>query len=263
MAKRLTKAEREEEKREKERLEIIKRGPVITLSNAVVNSAQTLTLSEKRLVMLAVSKIDSRMGRADSFRVVTKIRADEYAETFQVDTNTAYEQLKGAADHLYKRSVISKEIDARGRPVITKMRWIGRVKYHTGEGWIEMAFHYEIVPHLFELKRRFTSYHLSQAQAFRSLNSWRLLEMLMQYKDTGWWEIDIDRFNDAMEATDIQRQNFNNIKRRIIEPAIKELAEKDGWSIAWTPIKAGRKVRALRFEFRRGTQERLPLSISS
>jgi plasmid replication initiation protein len=38
---------------------------------------------------------------------------------------------------------------------------------------------------------------------------------------------------------------------------VKELTEKDGWLIAWTPIKAGRKVTALRFEFKRDPQGRL------
>lgn len=37
----------------------------------------------------------------------------------------------------------------------------------------------------------------------------------------------------------------------MIEPAVKELTQKDGWSITWTPIKAGRRVKAVRFEFGR------------
>ena len=48
-------------------------------------------------------------------------------------------------------------------------------------------------------------------------------------------------------------------KRRIIEPAVKELTEKDGWLIEWTPIKAGRRVKAVRFVFKRDPQARLPL----
>jgi plasmid replication initiation protein len=60
-----------------------------------------------------------------------------------------------------------------------------------------------------------------------------------------------------MEATEKQQSDFNNIKRRIIEPAIKELTEKDNWIIKWQPIKSGRKVTALRFDFERNPQERL------
>jgi plasmid replication initiation protein len=60
-----------------------------------------------------------------------------------------------------------------------------------------------------------------------------------------------------MDATEKQRENFANIRRKIIEPAVKELVEKDGWIIQWRPIKAGRKVRALRFDFMRDPQLRL------
>jgi plasmid replication initiation protein len=62
-----------------------------------------------------------------------------------------------------------------------------------------------------------------------------------------------------MEVTEKQAANFNNIKRRIIEPAIKELMEKDGWLIDWKPIKRGRKVAQLQFRFARNPQGQLPL----
>jgi len=40
----------------------------------------------------------------------------------------------------------------------------------------------------------------------------------------------------------------------MIEPAIKELTEKDGWLIQWEPVKTGRKVGSLRFTFMRNPQ---------
>ena len=76
----------------------------------------------------------------------------------------------------------------------------------------------------------------------------------MRFESTGWAEYSIEDFAAAMDATEKQRANFNNIKRRIIEPAVKELGDKDGWLIHWRPIKAGRKVAAVRFEFRRDPQ---------
>jgi plasmid replication initiation protein len=40
----------------------------------------------------------------------------------------------------------------------------------------------------------------------------------------------------------------------MIEPAVKELTEKDGWLIQWEAVKAGRKVKAIRFTFMRNPQ---------
>ena len=103
----------------------------------------------------------------------------------------------------------------------------------------------------------FTSYQLKQASALRSVHSWRLLELLLRFASTGWAEYTVEDFCTSMDATEKQKQNFAKVRTQIIEPAIKELTEKDGWIIDWQPIKAGRRVAKLRFTFKRDQQERL------
>ena len=68
-------------------------------------------------------------------------------------------------------------------------------------------------------------------------------------------EYTIEDFCTSMEATEKQKQNFAKIRTKIIEPAVKELIEKDGWLIEWKPIKTGRKVSKLRFDFKKNPQE--------
>ena len=95
--------------------------------------------------------------------------------------------------------------------------------------------------------------------SLRSVYSWRLLELLTRFESTGTAEYTIEDFCASMEATEKQAADFAAVRRKIIEPAVKELTEKDGWLIQWQPIKAGRKVKALRFTFMRDPQGRLPL----
>ncbi len=137
--------------------------------------------------------------------------------------------------------------------------WVSACEYAEGMGYVKLYFTSRIAPHLLQLKGKFTSYKLAQANALRSIYSWRLLELLSQFKSTGWRQIPIAEFCHAMEATEKQRNDFAAIRRKIIEPAVKELIEKDGWLIEWQPIKEGRKVAAIRFEFRRDPQGRLDL----
>jgi plasmid replication initiation protein len=139
------------------------------------------------------------------------------------------------------------------------MHWVGRATYQKGEGWVELAWWPELIPHLTGIKQQFTTYQLKQASALRSIYSWRLLELLTRFKSTGIAEYSIDDFATAVDATLKQRQNFAKIRTQIIEPAIKELNEKDGWKIEWKPVKAGRKVKAVRFTFERDPQGRLQL----
>ena len=107
------------------------------------------------------------------------------------------------------------------------------------------------------LRQQFTSYQLQQANALRSIYSWRLLELLTRFKSSGVAEYSIEDFATSMNATDKQRADFAAIRRKIIEPAVKELVEKDGWLIEWVPVKAGRKVAGVHFEFKRDPQGRL------
>lgn len=230
----------------------------INISNALTTSAQGLTLAEKRVMMFAVGKLDSFKRDGGTPTGVIKLSAHEYAELFDVDADTAYNQLKSAGDSIFNRYIRFFEEGRKG-PVEVKLRWVSSARYSPGEGWIALRFTPEVAPHLLELNGTFTKYKLAQASALRSIYSWRLLELLSQYASTGWRQIELDEFHHAMEATEKQRENFAAVRRKIIEPAVKELREKDGWLIDWTPIKTGRKVTALRFEFKRSPQGSLPL----
>jgi len=235
----------------------------VTMSNALTRAGHGLTLSEKRLVAMSASRLDSRSTVPFGVEPVTCITAAEYAEEFGVDMNTAYDQMQEAAKQLYHRSITFYEPAYRrnGKPLpptCVTMRWVGQIKYQKKEGYVKLYWWYKLVPHLLGLKQRFTSYQLQQASALRSIYSWRLLELLMHFKSTGTAEYTIEDFCTSMDAPP-SLSDFGQIKRRIIEPAIKELTEKDNWLIQWLPIKAGRKVKAVRFTFMRNPQYQLPL----
>lgn len=230
------------------------------MSNALARSAQGLSLVEKRAVALALGKTDSMsvplLAQASVRGWEIKLTAEEYADAWGVDMSTAYVQLKEAGDALMNRQVHIKTMTKRGEK-ITKINWCGKCTYHQGEGWIEVAFTHFVAPHLLGLRTKFTSYKLEQAGALRSLYAWRLLELLTSWQGTGVWNVDVEDFADAVEAPESFRKDFAQLRRRVIEPAVKELREKDNWLIEWKPIKAGRRVSSLCFRFARNPQQSL------
>ena len=236
----------------------------ISMTNALTRAGHGLTLAEKRLVACGVSKLDSRRVYPAGEVPTTRITAMEYADLFNVDIDTAYDQLQAAAKLLYQRSITFFEAAHRRNdkplpPTKVAMRWVGQVHYQKGEGWVELYWWPKLLPHLTGLRKQFTTYQLQQASALRSAHSWKLLELLTRFESTGWAEYTVEDFAASMDATEKQRENFNNIRRRIIDPAVKELTEKDGWLIQWIPIKVGRKVAKLRFTFMRNPQKLLPI----
>jgi len=236
----------------------------ISMSNALTRAGHGLTLAEKRIVGCALSKLDSRKALPPGSVPTTKITAAEYAEAFAVDLDTAYNQLQDAAKQLYNRSITFYEAASKrsGKPLPptrVQMRWVGQVKYQKGEGWVELHWWPALLPQLTGLRTKFTMYQLQQASALRSVYSWRLLELLTRFEGTGWLEISIEDFAQSMDATEKQLSDFAAIRRKIIEPAVKELTAKDGWLIQWRPVKRGRKVGGLRFDFKRDDQLALAL----
>lgn len=235
----------------------------ITMSNALTRAGHGLSLPEKRVVFLAMSKIDPRKPLPlDADGIYTsRITAAEYAKLAECEMHTAYEALKDASKVLYSRSITffqpaHKRKERKGSALVqVHMRWVGEVHYHAGEGWAEILWWPKLLPHLMGMRTQFSSYKLQQATALRSIYSWKLLELLNRFIDketgAGWAEYTIEDFATSMEATEKQRADFGKMRTKMIEPAVKELTEKDGWSITWEPIKAGRRVKALRFEFER------------
>jgi plasmid replication initiation protein len=234
----------------------------VTMSNALIRAGHGLSLAEKRIVCAAVAKLYSEQVPRPGTLMTTQVTAAEYAAIADCDMPTAYQALQTAAKNLFERRLTFFEPAYKRngqplKPVRVDMRWVGRCKYNEGAGMVELAWWPELLPSLMGLKKQFTSYQLKQAYALRSVYSWRLLELLTRFKSTGVAEYTIEDFATSMDATEKQKADFNNIRRRMIEPAVKELTEKDGWIIDWEPLKRGRKVAAVRFHFARSPQAAL------
>ena len=85
-------------------------------------------------------------------------------------------------------------------------------------------------PYLFELSGQFTQYQLKQAAVQESLHSRRLLELFRNRcggndKD-GWLSMPIEEFCMQWNPRKVTEKNFQLLRKRIIEPAVKELTEK-------------------------------------
>lgn len=234
----------------------------VNMNNALTNAAHRLTLTEKRIMMFAVAKIDSHKAIDLRMDLKVLITASEFSKVYRVAMNTAYSELDVAVRKLYERTIgfsVARKKGYEGKDE----RWITGKHYHSGEGWVEIHVNKRILPLLTLLRGQFVSYKLKQASALRSVYAWRLLELLSQFKKTGWRQDDIADFATMMGAKETYANNFAQLRRWVIEPAVKELTEKDGWEISWEPLKAGRKVVALRFEFRHSPQQKLPLGVTA
>lgn len=226
----------------------------VVVSNSVARAAQGLTLVEKRILFCGIAKLSGVN------REIT-LTAEEYANTFDTDIKNAYGQLKKGAESFRKKYLRFQVRD--GKSVGTAVvNWLQGYLYFDKEGYVKFRFSEYITPFLFELEKEFTKYQLKQATALRSVHSWRLLELFEQHNQIDkdgyrWLKISIDEFHHAMETPESYKTTFGLLRKYLIEPAVKELQEKDYWIIQWSGIKQGRKIAVLEFRFKRDPQQHL------
>ncbi|NCQ40296.1 replication initiation protein [Shewanella vesiculosa] len=214
---------------------------LITKHNALVEASYKLTLNEQRLILFCISKIDPRkpLAKDNSFT----ISASEFSETFGIDEKNAYKELEKASKTLSERWIKTYKHGEK-----EKFRWIFGMIYHKNEGKLTLGFSPWIEPYLTKLYKQFTSYKLAQVSKLKSIYSIRLFEFINQFKKTGKLSIDIEKFKERLELKS-GYSRFYNLKKRVIEPAVKELSEKSNISIDWKPIKSGRNTKQLEFTF--------------
>jgi len=226
----------------------------VSMSNLVARAAHGLNLAEKRLVALGLVQFDSAVpGRRADFRPNSgwqmRVRAAEYAEAFGVDPTTAYEQLRVAAEVLFDRHVRYLVPGKRG-DIEKKYRWVSSCHYAPGEGYVELNFSPEIVPHLANLSDQLTTYKFRHAAGFDSVYAWRLFDYLKSFEKDGGVTVDIERFWFVMEPPMSCRKDFKVLRVRVIEPSVAAIRAKAGMLVDWEPVRSGgRRVTGLTFRF--------------
>jgi plasmid replication initiation protein len=237
----------------------------VSMSNRLARAAHGLNLAEKRLIALCLSATDSASNNSLSKATTginqgwrMRITALEYAEAFDLDPTTAYEQIKAAAEKLFERYVRYEIRTPHSKPVEKKFRWVSSSTYAPGDGHVELNFTPEIAPHLLGLRKHFTSYRLRQAAAFDSVYTWRLFELLKSWQSTGLFVTTIEDFWDVMEAPPSCRKDFKALRTRVIEPSVKALHIKANLLVEWKPLRAGsRRVTGLEFHMSSNPQVNL------
>ncbi len=224
-----------------------RKSELVTQANALVEASYKLTLEEKRLIIGAITKINPKKEVPKSITIT----AEYYADTFDLDINSAYQQLKDACNRLYERTIdlssASRQKD--GKVEKDDMRWVYRRKlYERGQGKATIYFSPDLMPYLGELQKSFTSYKLESVKHLKRFYSIRLYELCMQYMDFGSRWITIESFREMFCLED-KYNKFAELRRNVIDPAINEINDNTDINITYNLEKKGNKVVKIWFNF--------------
>ena len=214
--------------------------------------SSTLTLNEKRLVLCAASLIDPRKPLPKDGYLT--IRADTFADVFGLDVKHAYEALDDAATKLFDRDIRRY---TKGK-LVERMRWVFHVKYKEGQGCVELGFSPTVLPHLTMLNKEFTSYQLKQIGNLSSFYAVRLYELMSQFLKLGERECTLDQLRQMLDLGE-KYQNVKDLRRRVLDPALKELNRSTDLAVVAEPRRKGRKIVGFSFTITKNDQMALQL----
>lgn len=225
------------------------RKELVVKDNALINASYNLSLVEQRLVLLAV--IEARnSGKGISSNDPLCIHAESYITQFNVHRNGAYKALKEACKDLFVRQFSYEEERKRGLAKVTS-RWVSEIAYIDNAGCVELIFAPAIIPLITRLEKHFTSYELEQVSNLTSAYSVRLYEILIAWRSTGKTPIiDLAELRTKIGVLDDEYSKVADLKKRVIEPSIRQINEHTDIRVTYEQHKSGRNITGLSFKFK-------------
>jgi len=211
-------------------------------SSFLIKATQPLGVPAKRVLLMLIAQINPKQQN-NSLELT--ILADDYRRLTGVTGGMAYEDLKAGAKELRQTDLEFK--DDRWTAVTGI---IERFKYEEGEAELKATFPKELKPHLFNLvKKGYAQMLLSDVMTMRSMHSIRVFELLMMWKETGLYIVDVTQFREVLAIED-KYLAFSDLRKYVIEKSIGEINEKSRYTASYKLIKKGRKVSKIHFHFK-------------
>ena len=223
---------------------------IVVQSNQLIDASYSLSVNEKRLVMLAATKFNSKNSAPLS---PVRIYVSEFVNHFNIDKNSAYRELKSAVDSILTKPV---RIYNQDEDKVIKLAWLIASEYKKSDGsHVDVIFSPLITPFLFELKNNFTSVDFEYASKLNTTFSVRLYEWLKSVQHLHSYKInhavvkefDIEWMKDRTKINGYPRWgDFNDY---VIKPAVDKINANTDISVFYEPVKTGRKVTAVKFNY--------------
>ena len=222
---------------------------IVVKDNALINASYNLDLAEQRLILLAI--VEAReSGKGINTNDPLVVHAESYAHQFNVHKNTAYTTLKNACNALFLRQFSYQEKSSSNIEYI-KSRWVSEIRYIENEAVVKLIFAPAIVPLITRLEEHFTKYELQQISNLSSAYAIRLYELLIAWRSTGKTPIfELADFRKKVGVDETDYAIISDLKKRVLDIAIKQLNEHTDITVQYEQHKKGRSIYGFSFSFK-------------
>nr|VFJ62517.1 MAG: Protein involved in initiation of plasmid replication [Candidatus Kentron sp. FM]VFJ62957.1 MAG: Protein involved in initiation of plasmid replication [Candidatus Kentron sp. FM]VFK14316.1 MAG: Protein involved in initiation of plasmid replication [Candidatus Kentron sp. FM] len=217
---------------------------IVTQANKLATASYTLTLEEKRIILLMASLI-RRDDEDFKDYVIPIIELQKY---LGLRNKNFYERLRDICKKLRSRPVSINQHNGDW----LEIGWIDSAEYKSaknnelGYSCLILSFSPKMKPYLLQLKEQFHSYMLSNVANLKSIYSIRIYEILVSFRRKGKVVLEVDSLRKMLQV-EHKYLNFKDFRNRVIIPSQRELQEKSDLCFEFVEIKKGRRVHEVQF----------------
>lgn len=216
--------------------------------NLLVESSYKMTLPEKRLMILGMSKLNPdslKKGEVKGTPEIT-ITVEDWRQVFPKDLNP-YRNITDAADKLLGRQW---RVDLEGGGY-RRGNWFSICDYKRGEAYVRLRFTTETALHLYSFATRFISARLDLIGKLTSFNQIRLYELFYRYspasKGSGYMVVELDDLRTKLQLQETYPL-WNDFNRKVLAPSIRAINKHTNTEVTVIKtLRKGRKVHTLHF----------------
>lgn len=231
---------------------------LIKKANDLIESRYKFDIWETRIFLSVLSQI----RKDDREFHVYRIRYRDVIKQFGLKSGDSYAYLRdGAKNLMEKKFVVNYEEKGVGREKLYHILRSVDVMQDGEQGkqgavsneYIDVVVEDMMRPLLLQLQKNFTAYDLENVKEL-GVYPIRVYELLKQYQKIGHRKLDVLEMKRMFEVENKYRM-FGDFNRWVIRPAVRDINKSTDLLVTDTEkIKAGRKVVALRFSFRKKTE---------
>lgn len=223
---------------------------LVVQSNDLITAKYELDIDGFRALTLFLSKVNQRLENPGW----VSFTAHEFQVTFDLNKKNVWRCMKKAVVSLSKSQITFFVINKR-KESYTVLNWLSGYKYEKIDGkstGLSLRLNQDLDPFLFNIKNNFSWCFLNAITSVKSMMSFRMYMYILSHKNhprckrDGFFEIDLSLV-DFKALFPESSARFVDLKRKTIEPAIRDINENTDLSVHWEPIRQGRTVVGMRF----------------
>lgn len=235
----------------------------LKVGNEFILAKYTLSKRESRAFVAIIAAL-ANMQNEDQSHYVIKLTYKTLANIIGIGVETGYtNKVRSVLNSLRKREI---SIQERSSQKEEYSQWldanlISSIKA-PGDGTVEIKIDSVLIPYFINLVNTYTTLDVKCLISFNSQYSFRIYQIIQQFKNTGFRRINIDTLRDVLQIGD-KYPRTNDFKRFVIDPAIKDINDKTPLNITYKFNGGVGKKQADHISFYFGTKNDIDINIET